>query len=40
VTRARGRLSIVANANVVASTIETVTKRVSGLLARVRSCGS
>jgi exodeoxyribonuclease V alpha subunit len=40
VTRARGRLSIVANANVVAATIETATKRVSGLLARVRSCGS
>jgi exodeoxyribonuclease V alpha subunit len=40
VTRARERLSIVANATVVASTIETATKRVSGLLARVRSCGS
>jgi exodeoxyribonuclease V alpha subunit len=40
VTRARGRLSIVANATVVASTIETATKRVSGLLARVRNRGS
>jgi exodeoxyribonuclease V alpha subunit len=39
VTRARERLSIVANATVVASTIETATKRVSGLSARVRRCG-
>jgi exodeoxyribonuclease V alpha subunit len=36
VTRARQRLTLVANATVVASTIETATKRVSGLLARVR----
>ena len=36
VTRARERLSIVANAGVIASTIETATKRVSGLSARVR----
>jgi exodeoxyribonuclease V alpha subunit len=36
VTRARERLTLVANASVVASTIETATKRVSGLLARVR----
>jgi exodeoxyribonuclease V alpha subunit len=36
VTRARERLTLVANATVVANTIETATKRVSGLLARVR----
>jgi exodeoxyribonuclease V alpha subunit len=36
VTRARQRLTLVANATVVASTIETATTRVSGLLARVR----
>lgn len=40
VTRARERLSIVANATVIASTIEAVTKRVSGLLVRVRNCGA
>jgi exodeoxyribonuclease V alpha subunit len=40
VTRARERLTIVANATVVGGTIETATKRVSGLLARVRRCGS
>jgi exodeoxyribonuclease V alpha subunit len=40
VTRARGRLSIVVNANVVVATIETATKRVSGLLARMRRCGN
>jgi exodeoxyribonuclease V alpha subunit len=37
VTRARERLSIVANAGVVSSAVETPTKRVSGLLARMRS---
>jgi exodeoxyribonuclease V alpha subunit len=35
ITRARTRLTIVANATVVAATIETATRRVSGLLARV-----
>ena len=37
VTRARRRLTIVANLLVVASAVETATKRVSGLLARMRS---
>jgi exodeoxyribonuclease V alpha subunit len=37
VTRARGRLSIVANAHVVESTVATATQRVSGLMARIRS---
>jgi exodeoxyribonuclease V alpha subunit len=36
ITRARTRLTIVANARVVASTIDAVTKRASGLLARIR----
>jgi exodeoxyribonuclease V alpha subunit len=36
VTRARDRLTIVADATVIASTIETATRRVSGLLARLR----
>ena len=36
VTRARARLTIVANATVIASTVETATKRVSGLSARMR----
>jgi len=40
ITRARERLTIVANATVIASTIETATKRVSGLMARLRSHGS
>jgi exodeoxyribonuclease V alpha subunit len=40
VTRARERLTIVANAAVVESTIETATKRVSGLLAQLRRCGA
>jgi exodeoxyribonuclease V alpha subunit len=35
VTRARLRLSIIANASVVASTVDTATKRTSGLLARL-----
>jgi exodeoxyribonuclease V alpha subunit len=38
VTRARERLTIVANASVVASTIETATKRESGLSARIQRC--
>jgi len=36
VTRARERLTLVANANVIASTVETATRRVSGLSARLR----
>ena len=40
VTRARKRLSIVANSRVLAATIETSTRRVSGLLGRLRSFGS
>ena len=36
VTRARERLTIVANATVIAGTVETATKRVSGLLSRMR----
>ncbi len=40
VTRARGRLTLVANMTVVKSAIETATKRVSGLLARVRVASS
>jgi exodeoxyribonuclease V alpha subunit len=39
ITRARERLTIVANASVIAGTIDTATKRVSGLSARVRSGG-
>jgi exodeoxyribonuclease V alpha subunit len=38
VTRARQRLTIVANASVVATTIETATKRESGLSARIQRC--
>jgi exodeoxyribonuclease V alpha subunit len=37
VTRARESLTLVANAGIVASAIDTPTKRVSGLLARVRN---
>jgi exodeoxyribonuclease V alpha subunit len=37
VTRARERLTIVGNAGVLAAAVETATKRVSGLAARVRS---
>ncbi len=37
VTRARARLGIVANAGVVAATVEARTKRVSGLMARIES---
>jgi len=37
VTRARERLTIVGNAGVVAAAVETATKRVSGLAARVRN---
>jgi exodeoxyribonuclease V alpha subunit len=38
ITRARSGLTIVANATVVAATVETATRRVSGLLARVGGC--
>jgi exodeoxyribonuclease V alpha subunit len=38
VTRARERLTIVANATVIAGTIETATKRLSGLLAQLQRC--
>jgi len=38
VTRARTRLTIIANATVVASAIDTVTRRASGLLTQLRRC--
>jgi exodeoxyribonuclease V alpha subunit len=38
VTRARQRVTLCASAEVLAATIETTTRRHSGLLARLREC--
>ncbi len=38
VTRARTRLTLIANATIVAGAIDTVTRRASGLLAQLRRC--